>query len=277
LTTDRHPDFRQAVDRPEDKIELGRAALAIAVSDYPDLDIPVYLSRMDQLAASATARLGPEANTPRSIATLNYVLFHEHGFRGNRENYFDPRNSFLNEVLDRKTGIPISLSVLYMEVGQRIGLSLHGVGFPGHFLVKVLGDDEEVVLDPYNQGEIRSRESLEKMLYRLYGREIPVEPSFLRPITNRQILRRMLNNLKMIYLRENDLLKALAVMEHLVILDPGSAGDIRDRGAIYLKLECFKQALEDFEAYLRLAPLAEDASAVRQQIVSLTQQVAQVH
>jgi regulator of sirC expression with transglutaminase-like and TPR domain len=205
------------------------------------------------------------------------VLFEGHGFRGNRENYFDPRNSFLNEVLDRKTGIPISLSVLYMEVAQRIGLLLEGVGFPGHFLVRCLGDDKEIVLDPFNRGEIRSRESLEKMLYRLYGREMPLDPSFLRPITNKQILRRMLNNLRMIYLRENDFVKVLPVMEQLVILDPTSAEDIRDRGAVYLKLECFKQALEDFQTYLRLASLADDASEVRRQIGSLSKQVAQIH
>jgi regulator of sirC expression with transglutaminase-like and TPR domain len=277
VTTDRHQPFRQAVDRPEDKIELGRAALAMAVAEYPHLDCAHYLSLIDQLAVAAAARLGGDSNVSRAIAALNSVLFEGHGFRGNRENYFDPRNSFLNEVLDRKTGIPISLSVLYMEVAQRIGLLLEGVGFPGHFLVRCLGDDKEIVLDPFNRGEIRSRESLEKMLYRLYGREMPLDPSFLRPITNKQILRRMLNNLRMIYLRENDFVKVLPVMEQLVILDPTSAEDIRDRGAVYLKLECFKQALEDFQTYLRLASLADDASEVRRQIGSLSKQVAQIH
>jgi regulator of sirC expression with transglutaminase-like and TPR domain len=277
LTTDRHQDFRQAVDRPEDKIELGRAALAIAVCEYPQLDFAHYLSRIDQLAVTAAARLSGHPNAYRAIAALNSVLFEEHGFRGNRENYFDPRNSFLNEVLERKTGIPITLSVLYMEVAQRIGLSLEGVGFPGHFLVRCLGDDEEVVLDPFNRGEIRSRESLEEMLDKVYGREMPLDPSFLRPITNKQILRRMLNNLRMIYLRENAFSKVLPVMEQLVILDPASAEDIRERGAIYFKLECFKQALEDFQTYLRLAPLANDASEVRQQVESLRKQVARLH
>jgi regulator of sirC expression with transglutaminase-like and TPR domain len=277
LTTDRHQDFRQAVDRPEDKIELGRAALAIAVCEYPQLDFAHYLSRIDQLAVTAAARLSGHPNAYRAIAALNSVLFEEHGFRGNRENYFDPRNSFLNEVLERKTGIPITLSVLYMEVAQRIGLSLEGVGFPGHFLVRYLGDDEEVVLDPFNRGEIRSRESLEEMLDKVYGREMPLDPSFLRPITNKQILRRMLNNLRMIYLRENAFLKVLPVMEQLVILDPASAEDIRERGAIYFKLECFKQALEDFQTYLRLAPFANDASEVRQEVESLRKQVARLH
>lgn len=276
MTTDRHQDFRQAVDRPEGRIELGRAALAIALCEYPQLDFAYYLSHIDQLAVTAAARLSGHP-TGYAIAALNSVLFEEHGFRGNRENYFDPRNSFLNEVLERKTGIPITLSVLYMEVAQRIGLSLEGVGFPGHFLVRYLGPDEEVVLDPFNRGEIRSRESLEEMLAKLYGREMPLDPSFLRPISNKQILRRMLNNLRMIYLRENASLKLLPVMEQLVILDPACAEDIRDRGAIYLKLECFNQALEDFQTYLRLAPLANDASTIRQQTGVLRKQVAQIH
>jgi regulator of sirC expression with transglutaminase-like and TPR domain len=276
-TTDCHQDFRQAVDRPEDKIELGRAALAIAVCEYPQLDFAHYLSRIDQLAVTAAARLSGHPTGYRAIAALNRVLFEEHGFRGNRENYFDPRNSFLNEVLERKTGIPITLSVLYLEVAQRIGLALEGVGFPGHFLVRYLGDNEKVVLDPFNRGEIRSRESLQEMLDKLYGHKMPLDPSFLRPITNKQILRRMLNNLKMIYLRENALLKVLPVMEQLVILDPASAEDIRDRGAIYLKLECFNQALEDFQTYLRLAPLANDAGTIGQQIGALRKQVAQIH
>jgi regulator of sirC expression with transglutaminase-like and TPR domain len=205
------------------------------------------------------------------------VLFQEYGFRGNRENYYDPRNSFLNEVLDRKTGIPISLSVVYMEVAQRIGLRLQGVGFPGHFLTKYRGNGEEIVIDPFNAGEIRSRESLENMLYKLYGEKIPFHADFLAPVTTKQILRRMLTNLKMIYLRDNQPMKALSAMERLVILDPVSAEDIRERGVLYMNLECFTQALEDLRTYLRLAPEAQDAGAVRQQIVNLTKQVAQIH
>jgi regulator of sirC expression with transglutaminase-like and TPR domain len=277
LTTDLYQDFRQAVGRPEDKIDLGRAALTIAIADYSDLDISGYLSRIDELAARVRARLGADPNVYRSIAVLNGVLFQEYGLRGNRENYFDPRNSFLNEVLDRKTGIPISLSVLYMEVAQRIGLTLQGVGFPGHFLTKYRGNDEEIVIDPFYEGEIRSRESLENMLYKLYGGKCPFHSDFLEPVTKKQILRRMLTNLKMIYLRDNHPMKALSAMERLVILDPASAEDIRDRGVLYLKLECFKQALADLETYLRLGPQAEDASAVREQVIKLTKQVAQIH
>ena len=277
LTNDPYKDFRQAVDRAETKIELGKAALTIAASDYPNLDIDAYLSRIDALATSAAARLGSDPDVYRSIAAINFVLFQEHGFRGNREHYFDPRNSFLNEVLDRRTGIPISLSVLYIEVAQKVGLSLQGVGFPGHFLVKYVGDHEEIVVDPFNQGEILSRKSLETMLYRLYGGKIVFDPDLLEPISKKQILKRMLNNLKIIYLKQNDLIKGLSIVDRLMVLDPASGEDIRDRGLIYLQLECFKQALEDLESYLRLAPHAEDAHAIRKQVTALTRQVAQIH
>ncbi len=277
LTSDPYKEFRQAVDRTEADIDLGKAALTIATSDYPDLDINAYLSRIDGLATAVAARLGAEADVYRSIAALNFVLFEQQAFRGNREHYFDPRNSFLNEVLDRKTGIPISLSILYIEVAHRIGLSLQGVGFPGHFLVKYPGDNEEIVVDPFNRGEILSQQNLETMLYRLYGGKIVFEPHLLETISKKQILRRMLNNLKIIYLRQNDLIKGLSIVDRLMVLDPGAGEDLRDRGLIYLQLECFKQALEDLESYLRLAPHAEDAPAIRQQVTVLTRQVAQIH
>ena len=277
MTNEPYKDFRLAVDREDTGIDLGKAALTIAVSDYPNLDIAAYLSRIDALATTAAERLGSAADVYRSIATLNFLLFQEHGFCGNREDYFDPKNSFLNEVLDRKTGIPISLSVLYIEVAKRIGLSLRGVGFPGHFLVKYVGAEGEIVIDPFNQGEILSQQNLETMLHRLYGAKIAFDPGLLEPIGKKQILRRMLNNLKIIYLKQNDLIKGLSIVDRLMVLDPASGEDIRDRGLIYLQLECFKQALEDLESYLRLAPDAEDAQAIRRQVVALTKQVAQLH
>jgi len=277
LTNEPYKDFRQAVDREETRIDLGKAALTIAVSDYPNLDIAHYLSCIDALATTAAGRLGADADVYRSIATLNFVLFQEHGFCGNREDYFDPKNSFLNEVLDRKTGIPISLSVLYIEVAKRIGLSLQGVGFPGHFLVKYVGHEQEIVIDPFNQGEILSQQNLETMLHRLYGGKITFDPGLLEAISKKQILRRMLNNLKIIYLKQNDLIKGLSIVDRLMVLDPAFGEDIRDRGLIYMQLECFKQALEDLESYLRLAPDAEDAQAIRRQVAALTKQVAQLH
>jgi regulator of sirC expression with transglutaminase-like and TPR domain len=277
LSTDPYRDFRQAVDRPEEKIELSRAALTIALTDYPALDIPDYLARIDLLANEVTGRLGPEADIYRSIAALNYVLFRQYGFHGNRDDYFNPKNSFLNEVIERKTGIPITLSVLYMEVAQRVGLRLDGVGFPGHFLVKCVGDGEEIVIDPFNSGEIRSREDIDKMLFDLYGGKVVFHSDFLASSTKKDILKRMLANLKAIYTNGNDLVRSLSALDRLVILDPTSALDIRDRGTVYLRLECYAQAREDFETYLRLRPDAEDAMLVREQLVGLAKEATRIH
>lgn len=270
-------DFRRAVSGPDDRVDLACAVLEIARDDYPDLDVAGYLRRIDQIAVHVMERLGSEKTVYHRIAALNSVMFEEHGFHGNRRNYYDPKNSFLNEVIERKMGIPISLSVLYMEVAQRTGLPLYGVSFPGHFLVKYSDDRERIVIDPFNAGEVKSRESLGQLLESLYGGKVTLVDDFLEPVTKKQIIRRMLNNLKMIYLQEKNFLKTLAVLQRLVVLDPSSAEDIRDRGSVYLKLECFQYALADFESYLGLVPNAKDADAVREEIVTLRKQVQQIH
>ena len=206
------------------------------------------------------------------------MLFERHGFHGNRDDYYDPKNSFLNEVLERKTGIPITLSVLYMEVAQRIGLVLDGVGFPGHFLVKhTRTDGVEIVIDPFRRGAIRSREDLRGLLASLYGDAVELQSEFLRAAGKKEILKRMLGNLKAIYAKANDLVRLLSVLDLTLILDPGAAEHIRDRAGVYLRLECFAQARADFETYLRLAPEAKDAAAIREQVVSLARQVTLIH
>lgn len=277
MAQDPYREFRQAVDRGDEKIDLGRAALAIALSDYPNLDIAAYLARIDQLAVEVVHRGAAGGDVYQSIAALNYVLFQHHGFRGNRDDYYDPKNSYLNEVIERKIGIPITLSLLYMEVAQRVGLALDGVGFPGHFLVRCINKDAEIVIDPFDNGEIKSREELGRMLEGLYGRAIGLRPEFLKPASKTEILRRMLGNLKAIFLRANDLVKLLAVLDRLIILAPAAVEEIRDRGSVYLRLECYPQARADFETYLRLAPRADDAGAVRDQLVSLAKQVMSIH
>lgn len=274
---DPYRDFRQAVDRPEEHIDLGRAALTIAQTDYPDLDIEQFLSRIDALAVEVARRCPADADIYGAIAALNCVLFNEHGFRGNQEDYYDPRNSFLNQVIERKAGIPITLSVLYMEVAERAGWKLHGVGFPGHFMVKYVGPREEIIIDPFFQGEIKSREDLARLIEDMYGGKVAFNDGLLEAVGKKQILKRMLGNLKIIYAQRDEPVKGLAVLDRLIIIDPASAADIRDRGAIYLKLECFSQAREDFKRYLELAPDAEDAQKVREQIVSLATAVTRLN
>jgi len=277
LVHDPYREFRQAVDRGEDKIDLGRAALTIALSDYPDLDIAAYLARIDQLAVDVTRRCDGSGEIYNAIAALNYVLFKQHGFRGNSDDYYDPQNSFLNEVIERKIGLPITLSILYIEVAQRVGLALDGVGFPGHFLVKHAQNGVEIVIDPFHQGDIKSRQDLARMLGGLYGGAVEFHDEYLKPASKKEILRRMLGNLKGIYAKTNDLVKLLSVLDRAIILEPGAAGEVRDRARVYLRLECFAQARADFEYYLKLAPEAKDAAAVREQLVDLAKQVTLIH
>jgi len=278
MAADPYEEFRRAVERPEDALDLGRAALAIAEAEYPRLDITAYLARIDELAVAVTKHLtGDESGPHRSIAALNYVLFQKCAFRGNRDDYFDAKNSFLNEVIDRRIGIPITLSVLYMEVARRIGLPLLGVGFPGHFLVKYLDDREEIVIDPFNGGDIRTPDSLQELLAGLYGKPVALSPQLLDPVTKKQILRRMLNNLKFIYLRQRDLVKALAALDRMMTAEPNLPEDLRERGQVYLALEYFPQAKADFESYLRLAPDAPDAGKIRDQLVDLAGRGTSIH
>lgn len=277
MAHDPYREFRQAVDRGEDKIDLGRAALTIALTDYPDLDIAAYLARLDQLAIEVTNCCETGGDACQSLAALNYVLFDRHGFRGNQDDYYNPKNSFLNEVIERKQGIPITLSVLYMEVAQRLGLVLDGVGFPGHFLVKHALDSGEILVDPFHRGEIKSRDDLRRMLNGLYGGTMPLRGEFLKAATKKDILGRMLGNLKAIYLKSDNLVKLLAVLDQAIILEPGGAEELRDRGMVYMRLELFPQARVDFESYLRLAPEAKDAAAIRDQLVGLAKQGIVIH
>lgn len=269
--------FREAIDCPEDQIDLGRAALAIARQEYPDLKIDDYLSQLDGLGQVVELRIGDERNPYRIIAALNTVLFKELGFQGNRSEYYDPKNSFLNDVITRKKGIPISLSVVYMEVARRVGLSLEGIGFPGHFLVKYDDGDVEILIDVFDGGEIRAREDLDRMLQQLYRGQVSYQPGFVAALGKRDILRRMLNNLKWIYLERGEPLKTLSVLDQLVILDPSAASEIRDRGLLYITLECYAQALDDLESYLRLTPGAEDAAMIKAQIESVRHRYVQIH
>lgn len=277
MATDPYREFRQAADRPEEQIDLGRAALTIALPEYPTLDFSVYVGRLNDLALEVTERAGVDGDVFRSIAALNFVLFARHGFRGNSDDYYDPKNSFLNQVIERKTGIPITLSVLYMEVAERVGLNVEGVGFPGHFMVKVRADGSEIIIDPFDAGEIKTEEDLTAMLQQMYGGKVNLRGEFLAPLSKKQILTRMLTNLKAIYANANDMVKTLGTLDRLLILDPASAADTRDRGVIYSRLECYGQAKDDFERYLDLAPDADDSAAIREQLVELAKQVVLIH
>jgi regulator of sirC expression with transglutaminase-like and TPR domain len=257
---------------PDGNIDLAEAALILAGAEYPNLDIAAYLARVDEMGARLRGRLRQDMASAERVLALNRYLFDELGFAGNAAEYYDPRNSYLNEVLDRRLGIPITLSVVYLEVGRRIGLALHGVAFPGHFLVKCAVRDGAIVLDPYGRGASLSMEDLCTRL-RVSRNGIEPDPDQIRMMltvaTHKEILARMLRNLKGIYLQRKEFTKVVAAIDRIISLAPQAADEYRDRGRIYLELECFRAALADFRSYLLLKPDADDAMVVQQKAAEL--------
>jgi regulator of sirC expression with transglutaminase-like and TPR domain len=255
----------------DDKIDLIRAALVIARTEYPGLAIEEYAGRVEGLARRAAA----QAVEQPTLTALNGVLFDEANLRGNREDYYDPRNSFLNDVLDRGLGIPITLSILYMEVARRVGFPLVGVGMPGHFLLKHYGHDgQETLIDCFNRGDILSRQDCQSRLDEIYSGEMSMRPEFLHPISRRQILTRMLNNLKTVYLSTHNFRKALPIADLVLVIYPQSAEDLKQRALLRYSMGLHGLAAEDLEEYLKMSPKASDADEVRQMSLSIRRMLA---
>lgn len=220
--------FAHVADRPEDKLDLDVAALLVGEWDYERLDLDHYRKMLDYMASAATRRID-DTQPFGAIRAINRTLFDVQGFRGNRYHYYDPKNSFLCDVLDRRTGIPITLSVLYIEVARRMGVTVEGVGFPGHFLVRHdVDDDSTLIIDPFRRGAVRSAESLRDLLQSAVGRDAELTPTLLEPSSKRQILTRMLNNLVSIYSRSGDVMRSIEALERIHILEPHNE-ELEDR------------------------------------------------
>ena len=264
--------------REDESIPLAAAALAIARMAYPDLDAGPYLARLEEMAEQVRTRMRKNPTARESIALLNRVLFQEEGLRGNREDFYDPRNSFLNDVLDRKLGIPITLSVVYMEVARRVGFPVAGVGMPGHFLLKHYDVGAgEIFIDAFNRGSILGPDDCQQRLDEVYGGQVDMRAEYLQPVTRREILGRMLYNLRQIYLTQQDGRKGLAVLDLLLAIPPGSPELLRERGLVRLDLDQYLGAARDLGRYLKLAPEAADAQAVRETFDMVRQLVARLN
>ncbi len=255
--------FAALVARPEAELPLAEAALLIAAEEYPQLPPGSYLRRLEQLAERVRDRLSDETAPLVLLQELSRVLFQEEGFRGNAEDYYDPRNSFLNDVLDRRLGIPITLSVVYLEVGWRLGLPLEGVNFPGHFLVRYEGEALRILVDPFQGGELRFEGDAQALLDRVYGGSVPLQPEYLRPADRKDILARILANLKGIYLNAHEDARALAAVERLQLLRPNEPEELRDRGMILARMGRAVEAREELQRYLERAPRAADAGRIQ--------------
>lgn len=266
----------EIIEGPEADIPLTEAALLVASHRYPDLDVRHYLDVIGELGSALAARVDSDSGPADRVVALNHYLFDELGFKPNAGDYYDPRNSYLNQVVDRRTGIPITLSLVYMAVGTQVGLTFNGVCYPGHFLVKCALPDGMIVLDPFSKGQSLGISDLQNRLRETRGGEVSraIVASLLNAASKREILLRMLRNLKAIYLRCNELDNAIAIMNWIVVADPGHATEIRDRGLIYQELECFRAAVSDFERYLELDPDSSDSDGIRSRVIELRRSVS---
>jgi len=255
--------FYQEVQQPDEQINLERAALYIAQEEYPDLDVDEYLNALDMMADDVREQLPIESYPLKILKTINHYLYGNLGFAGNTENYYDPRNSFFNDVIDRRTGIPITLSLVYLAIAQRLDFPMVGIGMPGHFLIRPIQEDMDIFVDAFSQGEILFPQDCQDRLNQMSGQSVEMQPQFLAAVTSRQFLARMLTNLKATYLDRGEMEKVLAAIERILLLFPNAAFELRDRGILYFRMNRWIEARQDLEAYLDALPMADDRDTIR--------------
>jgi len=267
--------FGAATRVPDQQIDPVEGALLIAQAEYPDLDRAAYRQRLEELGREARQFCGDRAGQAgEQLARLSRLFSECWGFRGNREDYYDPRNSFLNDVLDRRTGIPITLALLYMEVARRAGLYVEGINFPGHFLVRCpaprgLQDSDDLIIDAFHGGALLSEDACRELLRRHAGEDAVFDPHVLGNATKPQILVRVLLNLKRVYVRMHSFPQARDITELMLAVNPSAVTELRDRGLLAYHLKDFSAALRDLQAYLLLVPsgsMDEDEREEHEQI-----------
>ena len=258
--------FRELAARPDERLDLTEAALVIALEEYPALDIDLYLDRIDAWTEAIRERLEGSRDIERVVDEINRFLFEQEGFRGAEGDYLDPHKTFLNEVLDRHAGLPIALSILYIDVTRRLGIESAGVALPGRFLVKVSGIWGEILIDPFDDGRVLSTVECQTIMNEVFGGAVRLREHHLRSSTNREILSRVLAHLKAIYLARHDLERALSSIDRLLILDERDPYEMRDRSTLSMQLHRYRDAIESLERYLEMVPYADDLPKVREQI-----------
>jgi regulator of sirC expression with transglutaminase-like and TPR domain len=261
--------FEEIAGRPEPLLDLVEASLVIDLEEDPRLDVDRHLNDVQVWSDAVRQRLEGSRDVERIVETINRLLFDEEGFLGADDDYYDPRSALLSQALARHAGLPITLSILYIELSRRAGIEAAGVALPGRFLVKFTGPFGVIVVDPFDGGRVLSNVELQKILDGMYGGGVQLREHHLRSFTPRQILARELAQLKAAYLAQRDLARAAASMDRLLILDARDAYEVRDRAALAMQMHAYAQAIELFERYLVLTPSADDRSRVREQIAYL--------
>jgi regulator of sirC expression with transglutaminase-like and TPR domain len=268
--------FEKLVGKPGELIDLAQAALLVAAEEETHVDVAHYLAVLDELGRSGAARV---ASSPGAgIEAFNKFFFEEKRFRGNQSEYYDPHNSFLHDVLERHVGIPITLSIVYMEVGTRAGLETQGVGMPGHFIVRAreTGSLEAALVDPFD-GRVIDRDICQARLDELFEGNVSLTDEHLRTSSAREILVRLLTNLKAIYTRARLYPKALAAVERILLVMPDDPSEQRDRGALLAQMGRLPEAIWATQLYLQLAPRADDAEQVKEQLHIMQRRVAMLN
>jgi len=256
-----------------DALELDRAALDLASIEYPDLEPGAFLAILDSYAVELAGRLPDNCDGRQFIAAANEYLFEELGFTGNSKDYYDPRNSCLNEVLTSRTGIPITLSLVYIEIARRLAKPIFGIGLPGHFLIRYEDGDFSTFIDPFHGGALLSPAECYDLARRSSGEKFPDDPALLARVTKQQILRRMINNLRTVYFFRRAHAKALKVLDLLVAANPDSADEYKQRSVVQLGLKNYAGARNDLEKYLALAPNSPDREEMQKQLRALRQYI----
>lgn len=267
------PEFERLLRR-EPQSDLVRIALEIARDAYPELEPAGYLAQIDGLAARIRDRC-PAGSKPRQVlGQINWVLFVEEGYVGNTEDYDDPRNSYLNEVIDRKTGIPISLSVLYWTLAERLGLTMGGVNLPAHFMLRLGRSESTIFVDPFHSGAILDRQGCEKTISEILGQRVELTDLQLAPCSVETVVSRMLRNLKALYVRNHEFTSALPVQRRLAALNAADAAEQRDLGMLCLRVARPAEAIGPLETYLKVRPDADDAEAIDALVRAAKREVA---
>ncbi len=268
--------FLFLMNQEPEAISLDEAALLVAVEEYPDLDIAAYQTRLDAMARALEPRVAQELDPTRLVHRLNDYLFHHLGFRGNVEDYYDPRNSFLNDVIDRRAGIPITLSIVYISVGTRLGLPLSGVSFPGHFVVTYRASPDPLFLDAFNQGRLLREPDFRPLFLEQFGPEARFDPAVLRPATPHEVIARLLRNLKHVYIAREDFPRAVHCSERLLYVT-ALPEERRDLGMLLARDGRLRDAVPHLERYLEEVPEAADRAQVEASLTRLHLALKRLH
>ena len=270
-------EFSQIAYLSDERVNLVEGALLIARAAYPRLEESYYLDRLDQIASRVKQHISVENNPADKIAGINQVLYEEEKFQGNQENYYDPDNSFLNRVFDRKTGIPITLSLIYIEVARRLGLDVRGIGLPGHFIAAMYHESGNFFIDPFNGGEIRTLDECLDIVRRYTHESGTAELRWLQPISRKELLVRMLRNLKHIYARQGNDTMLFRVIHWILTLQPDAPPELSARAMLYELMGNPGRAVKDWEQYLAVVGDHESVYKVRARISELEKQSSRIH